>query len=38
MGDHGPRTGGGLDFWLSALLGRRRFVMADVMRYDTLVI
>ena len=39
VGDHGPRAGGGLDFWLSVLeKSRRRFVMVDVMRYDTLVI
>lgn len=39
VGNHGPRAGGGIDFWLSnSEKSRRRFVMVDVMRYDTLVI
>jgi len=37
VGDHDSRAGGGLDFWLSALKSRRRFVMVDEKRYDTLV-
>jgi len=38
VGDDGPRARGGLDFWLSALESRTRFVMVDEMRYDTLVL
>jgi hypothetical protein len=37
-GGDGPRAGGWLDFRLSALNSKRRFVMVDELRYDTLVI
>ena len=38
VGNDGPWTGGGLDFWLSVLRSGRWFVMVDEMRYDTLVL
>jgi hypothetical protein len=38
VGEDGPRAGGGLDFCLSVLPGRRCSVMVDEMRYDTLVL
>jgi len=38
VGNDGPWTGGGLDFWLSVLQSGRWIVMVDEMRHDTLVL